>query len=190
MRKRPNDVEKLDRISSSVDADGEGNLTVGKNLEVDGKRKLNSLVSDTNPDGDILMSAKEYTDAKVANLADILYEYTAVFLDEGNLGINRSAKFYSSADIKQDNKTRTSRELYEKLLPNGSPYELSFQVCGYAKIEDTYYSLIEMTFGTSNIYLTYLDPAKGKVRHSHNFRYDTTSIWNVIRNIASPRKAN
>ena len=53
MRKMPNDVEKLDRISQSVDADGEGNLTVGKNLDIDGKLTLNSLVSESNPDGDI-----------------------------------------------------------------------------------------------------------------------------------------
>lgn len=53
MRKRPNDVEKLDQISQAINSDGKGNLTVGKNLEVDGKLKLKSLVSASNPDGDI-----------------------------------------------------------------------------------------------------------------------------------------
>lgn len=53
MRKRPNDVEKLDQISQSINSDGKGNLTVGKDLEVDGKLKLKSLVSASNPDGDI-----------------------------------------------------------------------------------------------------------------------------------------
>ena len=53
MRKRPNDVEKLDQISQSINPDGKGNLTVGKDLEVDGKLKLKSLVSASNPDGDI-----------------------------------------------------------------------------------------------------------------------------------------
>ena len=53
MRKRPNDVEKLDQISQSINSDGKGNLTVGKNLGVDGKLTLKSLVSNTNPDGDI-----------------------------------------------------------------------------------------------------------------------------------------
>ena len=53
MRKRPNDVEKLDRISQSVNVDAEGNLTVGKNLGVGGKLTLKSLVSESNPDGDI-----------------------------------------------------------------------------------------------------------------------------------------
>ena len=51
MRKRPNDVEKLDQISQAINSDGKGNLTVGKNLEVDGKFKLNSLVSDNNTEG-------------------------------------------------------------------------------------------------------------------------------------------
>lgn len=53
MRKMPNDVERLDRISSAMDADEEGNITAGKDVEIDGKLRLNSLVSNTNPDGDI-----------------------------------------------------------------------------------------------------------------------------------------
>lgn len=53
MRKRPNDVEKLDRISATMDADKQGNLTASKDLKVDGKLKLQSLVSPINPDGDI-----------------------------------------------------------------------------------------------------------------------------------------
>lgn len=53
MRKMPNDVEKLDQISQSINSDGKGNLTVGKNLGVDGKLKLKSLISASNPDGDI-----------------------------------------------------------------------------------------------------------------------------------------
>lgn len=53
MRKMPNDVEKLDQISQVINSDGQGNLTVNKDLEVDGKLKLKSLVSASNPDGDI-----------------------------------------------------------------------------------------------------------------------------------------
>ena len=53
MRKRPNDVEKLDRISATMDADKQGNVEVGKDVKVDGKLKLTSLISGTNPDGDI-----------------------------------------------------------------------------------------------------------------------------------------
>lgn len=53
MRKRPNDVDKLDQISQSINPDGQGNLTANKDLKVDGKLKLQSLVSASNPDGDI-----------------------------------------------------------------------------------------------------------------------------------------
>ena len=40
-------------LPSTVKFDSEGNRTVGKNLGVDGKLKLKSLVSASNPDGDI-----------------------------------------------------------------------------------------------------------------------------------------
>ena len=38
---------------NGLQSDAEGNLTASKNLGVDGKLTLKSLVSDTNPDGDI-----------------------------------------------------------------------------------------------------------------------------------------
>ena len=59
MRKRPNDVEKLDQISQSINPDDKGNLTVNKDLGVDGKLKLKSLVSASNPDGDITKALGE-----------------------------------------------------------------------------------------------------------------------------------
>ena len=40
-------------LPSTITFDAEGNRTVGKNLGVDGKLKLKSLVSASNPDGDI-----------------------------------------------------------------------------------------------------------------------------------------
>ena len=40
-------------LPSTVEFDSEGNRTVGKDLGVDGKLKLKSLVSTSNPDGDI-----------------------------------------------------------------------------------------------------------------------------------------
>ena len=45
----PKEVE----LPSTITFDEEGNRTVGKNLGVDGKLTLKSLVSNTNPDGDI-----------------------------------------------------------------------------------------------------------------------------------------
>ena len=40
-------------LPSTIKLDTEGNRTVGKDLKVDGKLKLKSLVSASNPDGDI-----------------------------------------------------------------------------------------------------------------------------------------
>lgn len=40
-------------ILNGLESDGKGNLTVNKDLEVDGKLTLKSLVSASNPDGDI-----------------------------------------------------------------------------------------------------------------------------------------
>ena len=51
MRKRPNDVEKLDRISAAMDADKQGNVEVGKDFKIGGNLYFSSLVSEKNPEG-------------------------------------------------------------------------------------------------------------------------------------------
>ena len=51
MRKRPNDVEKLDRISAAMDADKQGNVEVGKDFKIGGNLHFSSLVSEKNPEG-------------------------------------------------------------------------------------------------------------------------------------------
>ena len=119
-----------------------------------------------------------------------LYEYSIMLLDKSNLGIEAYGKFYSSVDIGEVGKTRSSGKLYEQLLPGGSKYELSLNLTGYVKIDNTYYSLRRMTFGSSNIRMYYLDPATGIRTYNHDFRYDITNNWSVIRNTASPRQAN
>ena len=53
MRRMLDPKEAGGSLPSTVEFDQEGNRTVGKNLEVDGKLKLKSLVSASNPDGDI-----------------------------------------------------------------------------------------------------------------------------------------
>ena len=124
--------------------------------------------------------------------SNALYEYTAVFYDTSKLGVSRKAKFYSSVDIVETSKDRTSEELYEQLIPAGSGYELSLDAFGCAKMttdsNDTYYPIIEVTISPAETSVYYIDPYKGKTKHPHTF---WNSIkWNVIRNIASPRKAN
>ena len=53
MRRMLDPKEAGGSLPSTITFDEEGNRTVGKNLGVDGKLKLKSLVSATNPDGDI-----------------------------------------------------------------------------------------------------------------------------------------
>ena len=47
------DPSKVGGIPSTIEFDKDGNRKVKKNLDVGGKLTLDSLVSDTNPDGDI-----------------------------------------------------------------------------------------------------------------------------------------
>lgn len=47
------DPTKVGGIPSTIEFDKEGNRTADKDLKVNGKLKLQSLVSSTNPDGDI-----------------------------------------------------------------------------------------------------------------------------------------
>ena len=53
MRRMLDPKEAGGSLPSTIKFDAEGNRTVGKDLGVDGKLKLKSLVSASNPDGDI-----------------------------------------------------------------------------------------------------------------------------------------
>ena len=53
MRRMLDPKEAGGKLPSTIKFDQEGNRTVGKDLGVDGKLKLKSLVSASNPDGDI-----------------------------------------------------------------------------------------------------------------------------------------
>ena len=53
MRRMLDPKEAGGSLPSTITFDEEGNRTVGKNLGVDGKLKLKSLISESNPDGDI-----------------------------------------------------------------------------------------------------------------------------------------
>ena len=121
-----------------------------------------------------------------------LYEYLAVFYDTDKLGVSRKAKFYSSVDIGAISKDRTSTELYNQLIPAGSGYELNLDGFGYVKMttgsNDTYYPIVEIDINFSETSVYYLDPSKGKTKHPN--RFWNSIKWRVIRNIASPRKAN
>ena len=53
MRRMLDPKEAGGNLPSTITFDQDGNRTVGKDLGVDGKLKLKSLVSASNPDGDI-----------------------------------------------------------------------------------------------------------------------------------------
>lgn len=141
--------------------------------------------------GDNLTLANGKLSSAAGGVGSNLYEYTATFLDNRNLGIGRVGKFYSSVNIGEDIKTRTSAQIYQQLIPGGSYYLLTLPVFGAVKITEgentTYYSLIKLKLGTGTAELFYLDPAKGEVKHSQDLLFDK---WDIVRNIASPRKGN
>lgn len=166
---------------NGLQSDAEGNLTASKNLGVDGKLTLKSLVSASNPDGDI---TKELGGGGGSNL----YEYTIILLNSANLGVSRIGKFYSSVDIGTSSKDRTTSQILNQLLPSDLESTNYLPVIGYIKrsdgANDTYYSLNYLQLTWSDAYLFYLNPAKGRVEYSYNFINDN---WRVVRNIASPR---
>ena len=59
------DPTKVGGIPSTIEFDKDGNRKVSKDLGVDGKLKLSSLVSSTNPDGDI---TKELGNVEIAEV--------------------------------------------------------------------------------------------------------------------------
>ena len=60
MRKMPNDVERLDRISNAINADENGNVNVEKNLKIDGKLQFSSLINKYNKEGDSYLKDGNY----------------------------------------------------------------------------------------------------------------------------------
>ena len=90
MRRMLDPKEAGGSLPSTITFDENGNRTVGKNLEVDGKLKLKSLVSASNPDGDI---TKALGGAK-------LYKHT-ISAFSGNYG-RIVITFYNYSDVAID----------------------------------------------------------------------------------------
>ena len=141
MRKMPNDVEKLDKISQSINSDGQGNLTVNKNLEVDGKLTLKSLVSASNPDGDITKELGGST-APVRHAYRINnnnYWYIVYSTKDYNFKIGESNYIGDDFD-KNDN--------YKELRSSGV-----YPANGFFNISDeVYLSVMQITIDTSMPY--------------------------------------
>ena len=100
MRRMLDPKEAGGSLPSTVKFDQEGNRTVGKDLGVDGKLKLKSLISASNPDGDItkelggggggvtykfdISNISKYIEPKQYNLGDDI-TFTSIIEDSSTL---------------------------------------------------------------------------------------------------------
>lgn len=96
---------------NGLESDAEGNLTASKNLKVNGKLKLQSLVSNTNPDGDI---TKELGgQARHAYMVSVnrTFQYVIYTTKDYDWEIG-ATKYISVSDFMTDNN-------YKELTPKG-----------------------------------------------------------------------
>ena len=102
MRRMLDPKEAGGSLPSTIKFDTEGNRTVGKNLGVDGKLTLKSLVSESNPDGDI---TKE--------LGGKLYRHKIVIYSTQING-------YASADIYTSTEAKFTKKSFSAYIEYGS----------------------------------------------------------------------
>ena len=113
------DPTKVGGIPSTIEFDKDGNRKVTKNLGVSGKLTLTSLVSSTNPDGDI---TKELGGGGGGEL------YCHCILINGRISTN----YYNNS------KTPFTFTTFRDILPNNNKISCS----GVAKRNDQYYTAI------------------------------------------------
>ena len=103
MRRMLDPKEAGGSLPSTVKFDAEGNRTVGKDLGVDGKLKLKSLVSASNPDGDITKELGGGGGGGGGSTAK-LYQHTitASSSNDGTVEIT----FYNHNNVAVDSKTK------------------------------------------------------------------------------------
>ena len=124
-------------LPSTVQFDSEGNRTVGKNLGVDGKLTLKSLVSASNPDGDI---TKELGGGK-------LYCHHIELNHNSSTGGRIVIDYYS----KNQKKFTTIKEF-------ASAFNRKNLICsGYVKVNDQRYTPIQVRDQLEKLYVDYLD---------------------------------
>ena len=91
------DPTKVGGIPSTIEFDKDGNRKVKKDLGVDGKLKLKSLVSSTNPDGDITKELGGGGGTQRYNHTIQIYNSTTFIVF--NLTITRSTAFTSYSQL-------------------------------------------------------------------------------------------
>ena len=144
MRKRPNDVEKLDRISATMDADKQGNVEVGKNLKIDGNLQFKSLVSDSNPDG-------TFDPTGSGGTANKLYKHTIHF-SSSTYGVIYLTIYNTSIEqINSESKLKAAITNFGSVIASG-----------YIKTGTNYFT----------VYYVYRNTADNKVK-AVGYRYDT-----------------
>ena len=141
MRRMLDPKEAGGSLPSTVKFDQEGNRTVGKDLGVDGKLKLKSLVSASNPDGDITkeLGGGGGTTNKLYQHSIFLYDnYNAIYL-----------VLYSYVSDAFNLST-----LKSKLTNNVS-------CSGNIKVDATYYDVKAINYQSNKFNVAYTIPTSG-----------------------------
>ena len=99
---------------NGLTSDAEGNLTVGKNLGVDGKLTLKSLVSESNPDGDI---TKELGGGGGSQAK--LYKHTITVSSNSSGYISITFYNYNDAAINSITKFETAMQSIDEITATG-----------------------------------------------------------------------
>ena len=144
MRRMLDPKEAGGSLPSTVKFDAEGNRTVGKDLGVDGKLKLKSLVSASNPDGDI---TKELGGGGGGGgTTNTLYQHS-IFLYDNYNAIYLVLYSYVSNAFKLP-------ELKSRLTNNVS-------CSGNIKVDATYYDVKAINYQSNKFNVAYTIPTSG-----------------------------
>ena len=117
-------------LPSTITFDQEGNRTASKDVKVDGKLKLKSLVSSTNPDGDI---------TKELGGGNKLYRHYILIVGKNSVKATATLNYYSY--IKEDFTIKT----FSKTFMN------SVSVSGYFFKDNKYYVATNLTHSTGTM---------------------------------------
>ena len=143
MRRMLDPKEAGGSLPSTITFDEEGNRTVGKNLGVDGKLTLKSLVSESNPDGDI---TKELGGG---GGGDELYCHCIVM------------KRRISTNYYNHSKTPFDYQSFKQAITDNNK---RFSCSGLAMHNNQYYPAISRYEYNDFIFVHYLNPSDGSIQ--------------------------
>ena len=140
MRRMLDPKEAGGSLPSTITFDQEGNRTVGKDLGVDGKLKLKSLVSASNPDGDI---TKELGGGGATNK---LYQHSIFLYDNYNAIYLVLYSYVSDAFNLPSLKSRLTNNV---------------SCSGNIKVDATYYDVKAINYQSNKFNVAYTIPTSG-----------------------------